>query len=165
MWNALDKIGSLLTSPLGPLDFYWTIFLWVWVFLWLGILGAVRCSSAAYPPTGSIVLSSCRGRWYVPTDNAMLQYISWLLMSLAGSIYRRLANGGVKKSVRTSVKNGELSEAERNEVERCKFSPFSERVLILARICTAAKRISFGSFSLCNRKENEQPFSYNNSNQ
>ena len=77
---------------------------------------------------------------------------------VAVSVNRRLANGGVKKSVRTSVKNGELSEAERNEVERCKFSPFSERVLILARICTAAKRISFGSFSFCNRKENEQPF-------
>ena len=57
----------------------------------------------------------------VPTGNAMLQYISWLLIILAGSIYRRLANGGVKKSVRTSVKNGELSEAARNEVKRCKF--------------------------------------------
>ena len=56
---------------------------------------------------------------------------------------RRLANGGVKKSVRTSVKNGELSEAARNAVKRCKFSPFSERVPILAGICAAAKRISF----------------------
>ncbi len=35
------------------------------------------------------------------------------------------------------------------------FSPFSESHPILAGICTAAKRISFGSFSFCNRKENE----------
>ena len=34
---------------------------------------------------------------------------------------RRLANGGVKKSVRTSVKNGELSEDERNEMKLIKF--------------------------------------------
>ena len=36
------------------------------------------------------------------------------------------------------------------------FSPFSERVPILAGICTAAKRISFRLFSLGNRKENRQ---------
>ncbi|MBP5557057.1 MAG: hypothetical protein J6X65_05060 [Bacteroidales bacterium] len=54
------------------------------------------------------------------------------------------------------MKNGELSEDVRHAVEHIKFSPFSERTPILARICTAAKRISFGSFSLGNRKENEQ---------
>ena len=34
---------------------------------------------------------------------------------------RRLANGGVKKSERTSVKNGELSEDERNGMKLIKF--------------------------------------------
>ena len=38
-----------------------------------------------------------------------------------GSIHRRLANGGVKKSGGVSVKNGELSEDERNAVELIKF--------------------------------------------
>ena len=67
----------------------------------------------------------------------------------------RLANEGVKKSGGVSVKNGELSEDVRNVLSTSSFSPFSERTPILAGICTAAKRISFGSFSLCNRKENE----------
>ena len=57
----------------------------------------------------------------VPTDNATLRYISRLLKILAGSIHRRLANGGVKKSGGASVKNGELSEDERNEMKLIKF--------------------------------------------
>ncbi|MBR3577641.1 MAG: hypothetical protein IKO89_06510 [Bacteroidales bacterium] len=40
---------------------------------------------------------------------------------VAVSVNRRLANGGVKKSVRASVKNGELPEDERNIVELIKF--------------------------------------------
>ena len=39
----------------------------------------------------------------------------------AVSVLRRLANGGVKKSGGASVKNGELSEDERNEMKLIKF--------------------------------------------
>ncbi len=39
----------------------------------------------------------------------------------AVSVLRRLANGGVKKSGEVSVKNGELSEDERNEMKLIKF--------------------------------------------
>ena len=107
-----------------------------------------------------------------PSRHALYSFVwgYWEFMPLArskigeGTGTRRLANVGVKKSVWMSVKNGELFEEALNGVKRCKFSPFSERTPILAGICAAAKRISFGSFSLCNRKENEQLFSHKKSN-
>ena len=77
-----------------------------------------------------------------------------------GTDNRRLANGGVKKPVWMSVKNGELFEAALNGVKRCKFSPFSKWTPILAGICAAAKRISFRLFSLGASKENRQLFSH-----
>ena len=43
------------------------------------------------------------------------------MSSDTGSTHRRLANGGVKKSGSVSVKNGELSEDERNAVKLIKF--------------------------------------------
>ena len=51
----------------------------------------------------------------------MVQAIFRFWINLAGSIHRRLANGGVKKSGGVSVKNGELSEDEHNAVELIKF--------------------------------------------
>ena len=59
--------------------------------------------------------------WCVPTILATVQAINRFLINLAGSIHRRLANGGVKKSGGVSVKNGELSEDERNAVKLIKF--------------------------------------------
>ena len=51
----------------------------------------------------------------------MVQAIFRFWINLAGSIRRRLVNYGVKKSGGVSVKNGELSEDERNAVELIKF--------------------------------------------
>ena len=51
----------------------------------------------------------------------MLKTISRTLINLTVSSHRRLANGGVKKSGGASVKNGELSEDERNEMKLIKF--------------------------------------------
>ena len=59
--------------------------------------------------------------WCVPTILATVQAIFRFLINLAGSIRRRLVNYGVKKSGGVSVKNGELSEDERNAVELIKF--------------------------------------------
>ena len=67
--------------------------------------------------SGVIEISPLRGEASKPSFSEI-----WCSAEVA----RRLANGGVKKSVRTNVKNGELFEAARNGVERCKFSPFSE---------------------------------------
>jgi hypothetical protein len=50
-----------------------------------------------------------------------VQTISSRAINPAGSPHRRLANGGVKKSGGASVKNGELSEDERNIVKLIKF--------------------------------------------
>ena len=82
-------------------------------------LGLLRLCAAGtqWPHSGTT-----QGRMQcVSTDNATLRYIGRLLMNIAGSTHRRLANGGVKKSARTSVKNGELSEDERNAVKLIKF--------------------------------------------
>ena len=43
------------------------------------------------------------------------------MINQAGSTHRRLVNSGVKKSGGVSVKNGELSEDERNAVKLIKF--------------------------------------------
>ena len=57
----------------------------------------------------------------VPTVIATVQTISSTAINPAGSTHRRLANEGVKKSGGASVKNGELSEDERNIVKLIKF--------------------------------------------
>ena len=51
----------------------------------------------------------------------MVQTISSIVINHVGSSHRRLANGGVKKSGGASVKNGELSEDERNAVKLIKL--------------------------------------------
>ncbi len=57
-------------------------------------------------------------RWCGVTESAFL----WNAGECgAASSHRRLANGGVKKSGGASVKNGELSEDERNEMKLIKF--------------------------------------------
>ena len=85
---------------------------------------AVRC----YPPASvPRVAARC-----IPTpDCTPLRSVCQGLLRLrfsetrdkcgAESANRRLANGGVKKSGGASVKNGELSEDERNEMKLIKF--------------------------------------------
>ena len=57
----------------------------------------------------------------VPTINITMRTFSSTVINPAGSTHRRLANEGVKKSGGASVKNGELSEDERNEMKLIKF--------------------------------------------
>ena len=51
----------------------------------------------------------------------MVQTFSSIVKTHAASTHRRLVNSGVKKSGGASVKNGELSEDERNAVKLIKF--------------------------------------------
>ena len=57
----------------------------------------------------------------VPIINITMRTFSSTVINHAGSTHRRLANEGVKKSGGVSVKNGELSEDERNAVKLIKF--------------------------------------------
>ena len=56
-----------------------------------------------------------------PAFIAMVQTFSSIVKTHAASTHRRLVNSGVKKSGGASVKNGELSEDERNEMKLIKF--------------------------------------------
>ena len=84
----------------------------------------------------------------VSTDNATLRYIGRLLINLAGSTHRRLANGGVRKSARTSVKNYKVVFLDFFLNEECKFSE---------KIITFAKKNNDMKCRIVNRSGNALP--------
>ena len=69
----------------------------------------------------STASSSSRHSPRIPTDIAIVRTTGSTVINHAGLVTGRLVNSGVKKSGGASVKNGELSEDERNAVKLIKF--------------------------------------------
>ena len=140
------------------------------IYVWDAVL---LLSSAALPAVSFRTCRPCRGltRGAFPYPRLRYAYLGLLkyhLSEVRQVNHHSLKHGAISKShaalrflplrncVVSSVKKRELSEATRNGMQCCKFSRFNEKRPILGKNRAAAKRISFGSFSFCNRKENEQ---------
>ena len=94
------------------------------------VVPSIGSDTERLPMVASLRDAFYRG-WRRTPDCTPLRYVCQGLLRLrfsetrdkcgAVSANRRLANGGVKKSGGASVKNGELSEDERNEMKLIKF--------------------------------------------